>query len=107
MNGTLFNYNWLFVAHESDITRPPRTVVICDSTDANWLSTKGPTVPTTGIFWNSEWNWNDGLGLNYSARPAARHNGMIDIVWCDGHVSAKTLADLMSVQPGYRPKGCI
>lgn len=94
-NTTVFNYPWLFPVKPGDIDRTSRTVFLCDSTAANWISLPGGT----------HWRYTDeslfGVGSGYVCRPPInRHGGLINCAFVDGHAKAIPYSDLIKDEPG-------
>ena len=107
-NATLFNYAEKFPVRENDIFKSTRTVFLADSQGANWLS-------ITNVVGDKEnyigLNWNTGgyatannsktmpkVMPKNACRPSNRHNGMINVSFCDGHTASMTLEELTKVQ---------
>jgi prepilin-type N-terminal cleavage/methylation domain-containing protein/prepilin-type processing-associated H-X9-DG protein len=102
-NTNLFNYPWppySFVVRQSDLDRASKTVFVCDSVAANWISL--PPDPqnknSTSVYWDSQFTV---YGKSvYGCRPSDRHNGSVSVAFCDGHASCVPYTELLKIEPG-------
>jgi prepilin-type N-terminal cleavage/methylation domain-containing protein/prepilin-type processing-associated H-X9-DG protein len=103
-NATVFNYPWIFPVSQSDLDVPSDTAFVCDTTGANYLSLPGPQ----SMYWNSQYDFKEGAGPEYIARPPAnRHNGTINVAFCDGHARALAYNELVRTEDGNGRKVAI
>lgn len=94
-NASVFNYSWLFQVQQSDLERPSDMVFISDTIGVNWLSLPGA----------QSWGWNFtfdfGNGPQYATRPPTdRHNGTVNVTFCDGHAGALPYNELLKTEDG-------
>ncbi len=103
-NATVFNYPWLFPVFQSDLDRPAETAFVCDTIGANFVSLPGPQ----SMYWNQPGDYGEGEGPQYMARPPSnRHNGTVNVAFCDGHARALPYNELIRTEDGNGRKVAI
>ena len=104
-NANIFNYQTTFKVTLSDVTRPSKTIFMCDSVYANWISLPG----------SSSASWGRALTINnktgYWTRPIGnpldkvnRHKGRVNATFCDGHVASMPYNELVKTESGTGKK---
>lgn len=109
-NGTLFNYADCFPVKDSDLSKASRTVFLADTVAANWLTLVSKVGPGTkdsdyrytsmALSWNLEQqSLKDGRIMPKNpCHLSDRHNGMINVTFCDGHVASLNEMELTKTQ---------
>ena len=112
-NATLFGYQVDFLVKTANIIRPTRTVFLCDTVGYNLVSLASPNPGSStgyqyaGIYWSypsqntpETYNGDTKIIPPNALRPSARHNGLVNVAFCDGHAGSFTEQELLKVQQG-------
>jgi prepilin-type N-terminal cleavage/methylation domain-containing protein/prepilin-type processing-associated H-X9-DG protein len=110
---------WQYGLPMPEVVNSAGTMLLCDTMRVN-MATANRTDPKTwiaaedesaypewdikGLYWSRDGSYFTQTGTNYDRWPAARHQGFVNIAFCDGHAKAMKIEQLTGVTTA-RPNG--
>jgi len=100
-NASVFNYPSVFLVKMADLDMPAETAFVCDSSGVNWIALPpGGVEGNTGTGSSGSWDWSNVYEAPMNGenpRPNARHSGIVNTAFADGHAKAVPYKELLKV----------